>query len=156
MPDSMAEPILVSSCLLGLPTRYDGKSKTTPQLLNYLRQNNLTPIPVCPEQLGGLPTPRPKSRFTRGDGLAVLQGQGRICNEKHQIVSDIFLHGARQTLAIARLCGCRRAILKERSPSCGTRQIYLEDHAVPGMGVTAALLKQAGLEIQSEETLFEP
>ncbi|PNU20945.1 DUF523 domain-containing protein [Geothermobacter hydrogeniphilus] len=155
MSERKAEPILVSSCLLGLPTRYDGRCKTNSDVRAFLQRHNLVPIPVCPEQLAGLPTPRPRTRFTRGDGRALLNGAGEVRDDRQQPVSDLFLKGAGQTLAIARLCGCRRAILKERSPSCGSRLIYLEERVVPGMGVAAALLERHGIELWSEENLPE-
>ena len=68
------KPILVSACLLGLPTRYDGKSKRSEKVLDYLQREKLTPIPVCPEQLAGMTTPRDKTFFKAGDGQTVLTG----------------------------------------------------------------------------------
>jgi uncharacterized protein YbbK (DUF523 family) len=146
-------PILVSACLLGLFTRYDGASKHHEPALRFIRDQGLVPIPVCPEQLAGLPTPRPSTRFACGDGEAVLDGNGKVMNAEGKIVNETFLHGAIETMKIARLAGCTQALLKERSPSCGVHQVYLEDRIVAGQGVTAALLARNGLDVFSEEDL---
>ena len=145
--------ILVSSCLLGLATRYDGSTRDCPALHSFLQDNGLLAIPVCPEQLAGLPTPRPKSWFTEGDGISLLQGNGRLCNEREEDVGRIFCHGARQSLLLARLTGCRMAILKQNSPSCGTGRVHRNGQRVEGFGVTAALLRQHGISCFSEEDL---
>lgn len=146
-------PILVSSCLLGLRTRYDGGTKSNERVLQYIREKGLVPIPVCPEQLAGMPTPRPATRFSRGDGEAIIDDKGTVVNAEGSIVNDTFIRGALETSKIARLAGCSQALLKERSPSCGVHQIYLEDRVVSGQGVTAALLARNGLQIFSEEDL---
>jgi uncharacterized protein YbbK (DUF523 family) len=146
-------PILVSACLLGLLTRFDGASKRHEPALRFIREQGLVPIPVCPEQLAGLPTPRPSTRFACGDGAAVLDGTGKVMNAEGNIVNETFLHGAVETMKIARLAGCTQALLKERSPSCGVHQVYLEDQVVAGQGVTAALLTRNGLQVFSEVDL---
>ena len=80
-------PILVSACLLGLLTRFDGASKRHEPALQFIREQGLVPIPVCPEQLAGLPTPRPSTRFACGDGAAVLDGTGKVINAEGNIVN---------------------------------------------------------------------
>ena len=152
-PKTSVEIILVSACLLGLPTRYDGKSKRSQDVLDYLQRERLTPIPVCPEQLAGMTTPRDKTFFQSGDGRAVLAGTGETVSEKGLSMSAIFCRGARMTLEIARLSGCRRALLKEGSPSCGVHRVYLGEDKVAGVGVTSALLLNSGLDVISEEDL---
>ncbi len=147
----MTETILVSSCLLGLPTRYDGADNHSRAVIDYLSQNNLMPIPVCPEQLAGLPTPRLKCWFSQGDGSAVLANRGRICDEENRNLTETFLRGAKESLKIAEMTNCKRAILKQRSPSCGCRNIYQNGQIIEGMGVTAALLLQKGLQLLSED-----
>jgi uncharacterized protein YbbK (DUF523 family) len=147
------ETILVSACLLGLPTRYDGKSKRSQDVLDYLQREKLTPIPVCPEQLAGMTTPRDKTFFQSGDGRAVLAGNGEAVSENGQSMNAIFCRGAKMTLEIARLSGCRRALLKEGSPSCGVHRVYLGEDKVPGVGVTSALLLNSGMEVVSEEDI---
>jgi uncharacterized protein YbbK (DUF523 family) len=146
-------PILVSACLLGLQTRYDGKTKANPKVLEFLGNADLIPIPVCPEQLAGLPTPRRQTRFLQGDGGAVLDGTGTVATIEGEVMSEIFLKGAVETIKIARFAGCRQALLKERSPSCGVHRIHRGKEIVDGRGVTAALLERNGIEIFSEEDL---
>lgn len=149
----MSEPVLVSACLLGLPTRYDGGSKLNQAVLDWLAREGLTPVPVCPEQLAGLPTPRHKTRFLSGDGHDVIAGSGIVATFAGQAMNEHFLRGAQATLHIARLTGCRRALFKERSPSCGVHRIHRGDTIVAGTGVTTAILLDAGLTVQSEEEL---
>jgi uncharacterized protein YbbK (DUF523 family) len=150
----MREPILVSACLLGLRTRYDGTSKRNAAVLAWLEQQQLLPIPVCPEQLAGLPTPRQQTRFASGDGQALLTGSGEIVAvATGQSLNEYFLRGARETCHVARLTGCRRALLKERSPSCGVHQIHRGEELVAGVGVATALLLAAGVAVLSEADL---
>ena len=145
--------ILVSSCLLGLKTRYDGADNYSQTVIDHIRKNRLTPIPVCPEQLAGLSTPRPKCWFSRGDGEAVLSGNGELSNEEGKDVTESFLFGADETLKIALLTDCKMAILQQRSPSCGSQKIYLNDELVDGVGVTTALLKKNGLKVFGDDDL---
>lgn len=149
----MSRPILVSACLLGLSTRYDGRSKRNPQVLEHLRKNGLIPIPVCPEQLAGLPTPRPKTCFAAGDGADVLDGKGSLVRDDGSEVGRIFVSGADETLQIACLTGSREALFKERSPSCGVHQVYCGHRIVSGQGVATALLLRNGLQVYSEEDI---
>ena len=145
--------ILVSACLLGLPTRYDGKAKRSQDVLDYLQREKLTPIPVCPEQLAGMTTPRDKTFFQSGDGRAVLAGNGEAVSENGRSMNAIFCRGAKMTLEIARLSGSDRALLKEGSPSCGVHRIYLGEDKVAGVGIASALLLSSGLDVISEEDL---
>lgn len=149
----MREPVLVSACLLGLPTRYDGTTKYNQAVLDWLARENLVPVPVCPEQLAGLPTPREQTRFRSGDGRAVIAGNGEVVTLSGKNMNERFLCGARTTLRIAQLTGCRRALLKERSPSCGVHQIHRGSGIVAGTGITTALLLDAGIRVMSEEEL---
>ena len=133
--------IFVSACLLGCPCRYDGKSKPNAAVLALMEEHTL--IPVCPEQMGGLATPRvPAER--RGAG---------VCTEAGTDVTAQYRRGAEEALRLAKLYGCTCAILKERSPSCGSGQIYdgsFSRTLVDGDGVTAALLKQQGIAVYGE------
>ncbi len=149
----MSYPILVSACLLGLQTRYDGRTKRNEKVLAYLKANGLIPIPVCPEQLAGQPTPRPATRFACGNGEMVLDGTGTVVSVTGDNMNEVFIRGAQETVKIARLCGCTQALFKERSPSCGVHQIYLADRIIDGQGVACALLRQEGLNVCSEEDL---
>jgi len=124
--------ILISACLLGVRCRYDGASKPHPDVAELAKQHVL--VPVCPEQLGGLPTPRvPAER----QGKSVVTRCGTDVTEPYR-------RGAEETLALCELLGCEAAVLKERSPSCGCGQIYdgtFSGTLCAGDGVTAELLK---------------
>lgn len=145
--------VLISSCLLGLRTRYDGSDNLSQPLVDFIAEHNLTPIPVCPEQLAGLPTPRNKCWFKRGDGKAALIQQGLLCDEQDNDVTEQFIDGARQTLKIAQMTKCQLAILQQRSPSCGTKSIYRNQELTHGMGITAALLEEHGIQVFSDDNL---
>ena len=138
-------PIIVSACLLGLDTRYDGQNALNPGLIESLKDKNI--IPVCPEQLGGLPTPRPRSEITTGDGKDVLEGRAKVMDEHGKDVTSNFIKGAEEVLRIARLTGAREAILKENSPSCGVNSISRDNARIKGKGVTAAMLEKAGMKV---------
>lgn len=135
---------LISACLLGCACRYDGKTKPHP-LAQELARRGLA-VPVCPEQLGGLPTPRtPAER--RGDRVVTADGRD---------VTAEYRRGAEEALAIAQLYGCTAAILKERSPSCGRGQVYdgtFTGTLTAGDGVAAALLAENGLIVYGESAL---
>lgn len=145
-------PLLCSSCLLGIKCRYDGEGKThprtTPELIRLMRAGLV--VPVCPEQLGGLPTPRAPASVVGGDGGDVLDGKARVLTVDGDDVTSSFLRGAHEVLSIARMAGCRNAVLKSKSPSCGSGS------AVGGvLGVTAALLKREGISTRDEDS-FSP
>lgn len=134
-------PILVSACLLGLPCRYDGKKVPCPAVL-ALREDHIL-IPFCPEQAGGLPTPRTPAERKNG---CVITKDGRDVTEAYE-------NGARMALAVCEWNGITHAILKERSPSCGSSVIYDGTHTgvlIPGMGTTAQTLREAGIPVISE------
>ena len=147
------EPILVSACLLGLPTRYDGRCKRSQPVIDFLHREYLIPIPVCPEQLAGLTTPRYKTFFEVGTGFDVVAGNGRVISLNREPMNEIFLLGAKLVFKIGKICNCRRALFKERSPSCGVHQIHLQDDIVSGPGVTTAFLINEGFEVFSEEDI---
>lgn len=143
-------PVLVSACLAGVACRYDGGSCPLPEVTGLVRAGRA--IPVCPEQLGGLPTPRPRAEIRGGDGADVLAGRARVVDEAGRDMTDAFRRGAEEVLRLARLTGARRALLKARSPSCGAGEIYdgsFRGTLRPGDGVTAALLRREGLEVRS-------
>jgi uncharacterized protein YbbK (DUF523 family) len=138
-------PVIVSACLLGMRTRYDGGSKETAALVEYVRSSCV--VPLCPEQLGGLPTPRPKASLQGGDGAAVLAGSARVLDEAGRDVTEEFVRGAREMAAFARMAGARYAVLKEKSPSCGVEKVYVEGRLTDGCGVTTAALRELGIEV---------
>ena len=136
--------IIVSACLLGLSTRYDGQIDPVVAEIKALGHDI---VPVCPEQLGGLATPRSPSTIFGGDGHAVLAGECPLRNREGKDTTACFLLGARQVLRIARMVGATRAVLREKSPSCGVALTNVDWHSAPGAGVTAALLADAGIEV---------
>ncbi len=141
------EPVLVSACLLGIACRYDGKSKDS---TTFTEDMNILPIPVCPEQLGGLPTPRPPSDLIGGDGRDVLEGRARLLNSEGEDVTENFIKGGQQTCNIARILNAKKAILKEDSPSCGVHMVRMSGKWTKGIGVAAAMLSNMGLKIVNE------
>lgn len=142
------ESVLVSACLLGVNCRYDGRDAYCPEVFDDLWHSHF--IPICPEQLGGLPTPRMPSQIENGDGPDVLRGQAKVINQNGEDITAAFLKGARETLRIAHLVRAKKAILKDHSPSCGCQSIRQRAGLIKGVGVTAALLLQSGLEVLSE------
>lgn len=138
--------ILVSACLLGKPCRYDGKSKPCERVIALSNTYNL--IPICPEVMGGLPTPRTPSEIC---GERVLMKDGRNVTENYN-------SGARKALEIARENACTVAILKEKSPSCGSGLIHnglFDGGLVEGDGITTQFLKQNGICVLGESEITE-
>ncbi len=134
--------ILVSACLLGLCCRYDGQSKANERVLRLSEKHEL--IPVCPEQLGGLPTPRPPAEI-RGD---------RVISNLGQDVTAQYEKGAAEALRLYDLLRCDCALLKARSPSCGPDAVYdgaFSGKLIPGRGIAAKLLSQRHIIVLSEE-----
>lgn len=153
----MPEKILISACLLGHPVRYNGRSAANAHALLALWRAEGRLLPVCPEVAGGLPTPRPPAEVSGGGGgTAVLQAQARVLDANGTDVTAAFVDGAHQALTLARAHGVRLAILKEGSPSCGSAEIHdggFAGRLLSGQGVSAALLRQAGLAVFSEHQL---
>ena len=135
--------VLISACLLGVCCRYDGDSKAYPGIEQLARQHTL--VPVCPEQLGGLPTPRPPAE-RRGDRVVTRSGD----------VTEQYRRGAEEALKLCKLLGCEAAVLKERSPSCGRGAVYdgtFTGTLTPGDGVTAELLASHGIPVYGESRI---
>lgn len=141
----MPGPVFVSACLLGRACRYDCRHNLDDQLLRELAGRGEQAVPFCPEEEGGLGTPRPPA-WIRGSADTVLDGGGRVVTEDDVDVTEGFLRGAELALRTCREHGIRRAYLKERSPSCGVRQTHVEGRLVEGSGVTAELLRRARIE----------
>ncbi len=136
--------ILVSACLAGCACRFDGQAKTNPKVVELVKAGKA--IPVCPELLAGLPTPRPAAEVK----------DGRVITASSEDMTDIFQKGAEATLALCQLYGCTQAILKTKSPSCGIGQVFdgsFNGLLVDGDGITAKLLKAHGIEVISEGDL---
>ena len=151
-------PLLISACLLGEPCRYDGRAvcdalateeHTQEEVLTALRER-YTLLPVCPEVFGGLPTPR----------LPAERSGERVIREDGADVTEAFARGAEVALHICERYGCRLALLKARSPSCGVGQVYdgsFRGILTDGDGVCAARLTAHGVRVVTEEaceTLF--
>ena len=133
-----SQPIyLVSACLMGLKTRYDGRIKPNSQCAMALQ--GAIWIPVCPEQLGGLSTPRTAADLCGGNGLDVLNGKARVIRRDGIEVTSQFIEGAGQVLKIAQAQPISELFLKADSPSCGVNQI---------LGVTSALLREKGFKLR--------
>ncbi len=148
-------PFLISACLLGLPTRYDGRPLSPLPALLLAAARGLA-IPFCPEVAGGLPVPRPPAECLGGDGQAVLEGRARVRDCTGHDVTAALVRGAHLALETVRRLGLDQAILKARSPSCGSDRIYdgtFQGRLVAGQGVTVALLRQHGVLVLSEERL---
>lgn len=147
--------ILVSACLLGHRTKYDGGSNDISLLM---KQDNQTQFffAFCPEVMGGLPTPRPAAEITSGSGNDVLNGQGTVLDTNGTDVTSFFICGAEKSAQLIDKYNITAAILKQRSPSCGSLKIYdgtFSHQTKPGMGVAAALLHKLGIPLYSEEDL---
>jgi len=142
-------PVLVSACLVGERCRYDGcaaKAGAQAALTAALRE--LGPhevVAFCPEQAGGLATPRPAAWIEAEDAAAVLAGRDRLVTEAGDNGTAAFVAGAEAALELCRARGIERAYLKERSPSCGVRTTHVAGQPVPGRGVTAELLESKGI-----------
>jgi uncharacterized protein YbbK (DUF523 family) len=150
------ERILVSSCLLGRPVRYDGTGKRSGHRVFEQWRAEGRLVPVCPEVRGGLPVPRPPAEIHGGLGGDVLDGRARVLTRDGTDVTAYFLAGARYALEEACARGVRLAILKESSPSCGVARIYdgtFSGSGVPGEGVTTALLERHGIAVFAEDAI---
>lgn len=138
--------VLVSACLMGFRCRYDGGAQRL-DCLDALRERHVL-VPVCPEVMGGLPTPREPSEIR----------SGRVVTRDGRDVTEAFARGAREAEKIALACGCRCALLKERSPSCGLGRVYdgtFTGTLTRGDGLCARLLSQRGLRVLGESQAEE-
>lgn len=140
---------LVSSCLAGIPCRYDGKSSENQYVIELVRQGKA--MPVCPELLGGLAVPRACCEIIRNES-----GEQRVISSEGQDFTREFATGAEKTLEIARIIGAMKAILKSKSPSCGCGLVYdgtFSGRLTEGNGLTAELLMKNGIEVINENDL---
>ncbi len=147
----MKEKLLISACLAGLSCRYDGGSKPHPRLEDLKRRYDL--IPVCPEQVGGLSTPRIPNEL-QASAADILSGQGKIKNQAGEDCTEAFIRGASETLKVVLLLKIKRGLLKDGSPSCGKNRVYdgtFCGKSIPGMGITAKVLQEEGIGIYSED-----
>lgn len=146
--------ILVSACLLGEKTKYNGEDNLNPLLKEFEKRGVFAA--VCPECLGGLPTPRPPAEIQGGTGAAVWERRAFVCNTQGRDLTDAFLKGAEKSLEAVKKYRIQYAVLKARSPSCGSGEIYdgtFSGRTAGGDGVAAALLKRHGVTVFTEENL---
>jgi uncharacterized protein YbbK (DUF523 family) len=134
--------LLVSACLAGFNTRWDGSNSIDERVTRLIAVGRA--LPVCPEQLAGLPTPRPAIEFKRG---------GEAVGKDGADYSEALLKGARETLRVAELYGIKEALLKDGSPSCGVSYVYSGGKRISGKGVTAALLEGKGIRVRTVDSL---
>jgi uncharacterized protein YbbK (DUF523 family) len=144
---AVARPaIVVSACLCGVAGNHEGRPARV-DLRDSLTAKGFRVFPICPEFVGGLPTPRTAAEIQPGDGVRVLDRDGVD-------VTAAYERGARQAVELARAVGAERAVLKARSPSCGSGRVYdgtFTRTLVDGDGVTARALRGAGLAVTSDE-----
>jgi uncharacterized protein YbbK (DUF523 family) len=144
------EKVLVSACLLGRSCTYEGKHNGDGELARALEDGGLEAVPFCPEEHGGLGTPRPPADLT-ASAEDVLDGRGAVVTHRGEDVTEGFRRGAEGALEACARLGIRRAFLKERSPSCGCAATHVAGEVVPGPGLTAALLRRNGIECEGVE-----
>ncbi|MCA1697164.1 MAG: DUF523 domain-containing protein [Actinobacteria bacterium] len=153
-PEVRPELILVSACLAGCECRYDGHANPASGVARLVAEGRA--VQICPEEDGGLPTPRPPAEIVGGDGHDVLAGRAKVMTRAGEDVTDIYIRGAEIALERARGAGATKAILKSRSPSCGKGEIYdgsFSRTTASGDGVTAALLSQNGVDVVTEKDI---
>ena len=139
--------VLVSACLAGVHSRYDGACNFNKALIQRLELEGCVIVPVCPEQLGGLPTPRSPAEIVGGEGRDVLEGNAGLINEDGENVTENYIRGAQEVARLARMLGVKRAYLKSKSPACGVDGIKRSGRIVGGMGVCAERLVRMGVEV---------
>ncbi len=144
------EMIIISACLLGVNCRYDGSNKTNLRLVEFAKRHKC--IPICPEQLGGLSTPRNPAKIQIGDGFDVINSQFRVIDIKGKDVTRQFIRGADEALNIAIMVGAENAILKDNSPSCGVNFISDDYGFKKGVGIFTALLINSGIKVSQGDT----
>jgi uncharacterized protein YbbK (DUF523 family) len=147
---------IVSACLAGFNTRFDGTNRLEERVRRLVMEGRA--IPVCPEQLAGLSTPRPPIGFYapggERSGAAVLDGKAKALSEEGTDCSAALVKGAEEVLSIAGLYGVWKAVLKDGSPSCGVTYIHSGGVGrTPGMGITTALLVRAGIKVMTVAAL---
>ena len=145
---------IVSACLIGIKCMWNEEARPCQKIISLVKQGKA--IPVCPEQLGGLKTPRIPQEIQGGTGEDVLNGKCKVMNKNRENVTKQFIKGAEETLKIAKLIGAKEFIAKSKSPSCGCGQIYngaFSKELIVGDGVTTALLKKHGIKVITEKEL---
>ena len=141
------EKILISACLFGLNVKYDGKSNYLGRKILNRLQKFYDLVPACSEVFGGLPTPREPAEITK---------EGKVLTKSGKDVTKNFIRGAREVLKVCKRLGIKKALLKQRSPSCGVGEIYdgtFKKRVIKGYGILARMLKDEGIELFTEEDI---
>ncbi len=142
--------MIISACLCGCDCKYNGKNNKNESCVELLKREKA--VLVCPEQLGGMTTPRVPSEIIKNDGnISVISKEGKD-------VSKEFKKGAKEALKIAKLVDAKVAILKDGSPSCGSKYIYdgtFSGNKIKGEGITAKLFMENGIEVFSEDEAYK-
>ena len=141
---------IVSACLVGINCKYDGKNNYNKEIEKLVYDGQA--IPLCPEVMGGLSTPRVPSE------IIVIDGEERVISKEGIDVTSEFLLGAKKTLEVAQILNINTAILQKRSPSCGVYEIYDGSHTnkiIKGEGITTKLLKKHNINVITEDELWE-
>jgi uncharacterized protein YbbK (DUF523 family) len=144
----MEAPVLVSACLVGFHCRFDGEDKTSADVFHALEEVQW--IPVCPEVKAGMKTPRLPMSFSGGSGDDALRGTARVIREDGKDMTQPLVESSKVLLNFVRKWEVKTAILKDKSPSCGVRQVYFGEKLERGAGVFAALLKDYGIKVLHE------
>ncbi|MGL5381444.1 DUF523 domain-containing protein [Clostridium sp.] len=142
---------LISGCLCGLNCKYNGKNNLNSTCIDLLKKGKA--VLICPEQLGGLSTPRNPVEIQGGVAKDILSGRGRVCDINGNDVTLSFIKGAKEVLEIAKIVNPKAVILKEGSPSCGVNYVYdgsFTGKKINGQGVTSFLLKENGFDVISD------
>jgi len=143
--------VLISACLLGINSRYDGKNKFDKDLLSFLIKNKIDFFPFCAEQLGGLTTPREPSETENGySAQDVIEGRGRVLTKSGKDVTKNYIDGANVILKFCKSIDITHAILAEKSPSCGYTKVYdgtFTGTLIEGNGILTQILKNNGIVI---------
>ncbi|OFI05774.1 hypothetical protein CLOACE_15410 [Clostridium acetireducens DSM 10703] len=148
--------ILVSACLCGINCKYNGKNNLNKKILKLLNEGKV--LMICPEQIGGLQTPREPCEIVGGTGADVLKGKSKVLSKSGKDCTKEFIKGAYESLKVAKKCNIKKAILKSKSPSCGYGSIYngnFNGTNINGNGVTAELLSINGILVYNEENFYE-
>lgn len=141
----------VSACMSGIPCRFDGQAKPTKTALELVERGEA--VLVCPEEMGGLPTPRPPAEIVGGDGDDVLDGRAKVLTADGVDVTEEYVRGAQRAADVAEEHGVTSAVLKSKSPACGCSRIYDGTHSgtmVDGRGVFAAELIRRGISVHEQ------
>lgn len=141
--------LVASACLLGIPCRFDGQDRRIRDLDRHLA--GVTPIPLCPEVLAGLGTPRSPLVLLGGDGEALLDGAAQLVDAEGRDLSGRMREAAGMAVRLVQAAGGEKVLLKHRSPTCGVAEIRTRPGAAPGCGVFTAALRRAGIQVVKEE-----